>query len=61
MKDKSSFPMNVHERSEVGHSSSSEKRRMKGVRKAKMPNAVKGKSNPDSKVFKARGFSFGEL
>ena len=53
--------MTVHERSEVGHSSASEKRRLKNVRKTKFSQAVKGKSNKDAKVFKAHGFSFGGL
>jgi hypothetical protein len=54
--------MNVRETpKEVGFRTSAQKRRMKNVTKAKMPNAVKGKSNPDSKVFKARGFSFGSI
>ena len=60
-KDTSKYPMNVEERSEVGHSSSSERRRLKNVTKTKPTRAVKGKTNADAKVFKARGFSFGRI
>jgi hypothetical protein len=49
VKDKSSFPMNVHQRGNRGHSSSAEGRRLKNVDKKKAPKH-QGKSKMGSVV-----------